>query len=53
MVSAGDVRDTRGSGIVSGAADVLGMSDVHGMIGIGSVLDVYVIGSGRRGWRGW
>ena len=29
--------DTRGSGIVSSAADVLGMSVVHGIRGVGSV----------------
>ena len=31
MVSAGHVGGTRGSGIVSGTADVLSMSVVHGM----------------------
>ena len=43
---------TRGSGIVSSAADMLWMSVVRGMRGVGgSICDVYVFGSGRRGWR--
>ena len=37
VVSAGNVGGTRGSGIVSSAADVLGMSVVHGMRGVGGV----------------
>ena len=35
MVSAGHVSGTRGSGIVSSAADVLWMSVVRGMRGVG------------------
>ena len=35
MVSAGHVGGTRGSGIVSSAADVLWMSVVRGMRGVG------------------
>ena len=35
VVSAGHVGGTRGSGIVSGAADVLWMSMVRGMRGVG------------------
>ena len=37
VVSAGYVGGTRGSGIVSSAADVLGMSFVHGMRGVDGV----------------
>ena len=37
MVSAGHVGGTRGSGIVSSAADVLWMSVVRGMRGVGGV----------------
>ena len=37
MVSVGNVGDTRGSGMVSIAADVLWMSVVHGMRGVGGV----------------
>ena len=42
MVSAGNeyVSGTRGSGIVSGAADVLGMSVVRGMRGVGGVCEL-------------
>ena len=47
MVSAGHGDGTRGSGIVSSAADVLWMSVVHVMRGVGG--DVFE--SGRRGWR--
>ena len=38
VVSAGHVGDTHGSGIVSGAADVLGMSVVRGTRGVGGDL---------------
>ena len=43
-VSAGHgyVGGTLGSGIVSGAADVLGMSVVLGMRGVGGVCDMYM-----------
>ena len=37
VVSAGHVGGTRGSGIVSSAADVLGISVVRGMRGVGGV----------------
>ena len=42
VVSAGHeyVSGTRGSGIVSSAADVLGMSVVRGMRGVGGVCDM-------------
>ena len=53
VVSAGHVGGTRGSGIVSSAVDMLWMSVVHGMRGgVGRVCEMYVFGSGRRGWRG-
>ena len=52
LVSEWYVGSTRGSGIVSSAADMLWMSVVRGMRGVGgSICDVYVFGSGRRGWR--
>ena len=37
VVSAGHVDGTHGSGIVSGAADVLGMSVVRGMRVVGEI----------------
>ena len=40
MVSAGHVGGTRGSGIVSSAADVLWMSVVRGMKGVGGVCEM-------------
>ena len=40
MVSAGHLCGTRGSGIVSSAADVLGMSVVSGMRGVGGVREM-------------
>ena len=40
MVSAVHVGDTRGSGIVSSAADVLVMSGVRGMRGVGGVCEM-------------
>ena len=40
MVRAGHVGCTRGSGIVSSAADVLWMSVVHGMRGVGGVCEM-------------
>ena len=50
VVSAWHVGGTRGSGIVSNAADVPGMSVVRGMRGVGgSVLNVYALGLGRLG----
>ena len=46
-MSAGYVGGTRGSGVVSSAADMLWMSVVRGMRGVGGVCDL-----GWRGWRG-
>ena len=46
-MSAGHVGCTRGLCIVSSAADVLWMSVVRGMRGVG-----YVFGSGQCGWNG-
>ena len=40
IVSAGHVGGTRGSGIVSSAADGLGMSVVRGMGGVGGVCEM-------------
>ena len=40
MVSALHVGGTRGSGIVSGAADVPWMSVVYGRIGVGGVCEM-------------
>ena len=40
MVSAGHVGGTPGSGIMSSSADVLGMSVVRGMRGIGRVCEM-------------
>ena len=40
VVSAGNVGGTRGSGIVSSAADVLCMSVVRGMRGVGGVCEM-------------
>ena len=42
----------RGSGIVSSAAEVLGMNVVCGMKGVGGVCQMCVFGSGRRRRRG-
>ena len=42
MVSAGHVGGTRGSGIVSSAADVLLMRVVRGMRGVGGVCEMCV-----------
>ena len=40
MVSAGHVGGTRGSGIVSSAADVIWISVVRGMRGVGEVCEM-------------
>ena len=40
MVSVGHVGGTRGSGIVSSSADVLWMSVVRGMRGVGGVCEM-------------
>ena len=40
MVSAGHVGGTRGSGIVSSAADALGMSVVRGMRKVGGACEM-------------
>ena len=57
MVSARHVGGTRGSGIVSFAADVLGMSVVRGMRGVGGVCEMCMClaqgcvgGEGRGEW---
>ena len=42
VVSAGHVGGTRGSGIVSSTADVLWMSVVRGMRGVGGVCEIYI-----------
>ena len=59
MVSAGHVGGTRGSGIVSGGADVLWMSVVRGMRGVGGGCEMCMclaqcgvdgeVGEGMRG----
>ena len=53
MVSAGHVGFIRGSGIVSSAADVLRMSVVRGMRGVGEVCEMCMClvrgGVGREG----
>ena len=51
MLSAGHVGGTRGSGIVSSAADVLWMSVVRGMRGVGEVCDM-CLGRGGVGEDG-
>ena len=40
VVSAGNVSEPRGSGIVSSAADVLGMSVVRGIRGVDGVCEM-------------
>ena len=40
VVSAGHVGGTRGSGVVSSAADVIWMSVVRGMRGVGEVCEM-------------
>ena len=50
MVSAGHVGDTRGSGIVSSVADVLWMSVVHGIRGVGGVWKMCMC-LARAAWR--
>ena len=42
MVSAGHVGGTRSSGIVSSASDVLWMSVVHGIGGVGGVCEMCI-----------
>ena len=42
VVSAGHVGGTRGSGSLSRAADMLGMSVVRGMRGVGEVCEMYM-----------
>ena len=48
MMSAGHVCGTRGLDIVSSASDVLGLSVVRGIRGVGGVCYMCVFGSGRR-----
>ena len=54
VVSAGHVGGTRGSGIVSSAADMLWMSVVHGMTGVGGVCEMCMarggVGVGGGEW---
>ena len=52
VVNVGHVGGTRGSGIVTSPADVLGISLVCRMIGVSGVCEMCVFGSGRRGRRG-
>ena len=52
MVSAGHVGGTRSSGIVSSAADVLGLSVVHVMKGVGGVCEMCRCGVGGEGVSG-
>ena len=55
-MSAGNVYGTRGSGIMSSAADVLWMSVVRGMRGVGGVCEMCMClargGVGGEGLRG-
>ena len=60
MVSAGHVGRTRGSGIVSSAADVLWMSVMRGMRGVGGVCEMCMCltrsgvgGEGVSGCEDW
>ena len=48
----GHVGGTRGSGIVSSAPDMLGMSVVRGMGGVGGVCEMYVLARGGVGGEG-
>ena len=54
MVIAGHVGGTRVAGTVSSIADVLLMSVVRGISGLGGVCEMCMCGSGRRGgeWMG-
>ena len=53
MVSAGHVGGTHGSGIVSSAADVLWMSAVRRMRGVGGVCEVCMcLARGSTGGEG-
>ena len=53
MVSAGHLGGTRGSGIVSSAADVLWMSVVRGMRGVVGVCEMYIcLARGGVGGKG-
>ena len=49
MLSAGHAGGTRGSGIVSSAADVLWMSVVRGLRGVGGVCDMCLARGGVGG----
>ena len=51
MVSAGHVGGTRWSGIVSSTTDVLWMSVVRGMRGVGGVCEMCIC-LARGSWRG-
>ena len=52
MVSAWHVGGTRGSGIVYSATDVLWMSVVRGMRGVGRVCEMCMCGEGGEWMRG-
>ena len=53
VVSAGHVGGTRGSGIVFGAADVLWVSVVRGMRGVGGAFEIRMcLARGRVGGEG-
>ena len=52
MVSTGHVRGTRGSGIVSSTDDVLWMSVVCGMRGLGGLCEMCLAGDGVGGEEG-
>ena len=54
MVSAWHVGGARGSGIVSNAADVLWISVVHGMRGVGEVCEMCMcLARGTVDGEGW
>ena len=54
MVSAGHMCGTPGPGSVSSAADLLWMSMVRGMRGVGGLCEMCMCwGGGVRRWRGW
>ena len=51
-MSAGHVGATRGSGIVSGAGDVLWICVVRGMRGVAGICEMCMFGSGHMGREG-
>ena len=50
VVSVGHVGGTRGSGIVSSAADVMWMSVVHGTRGVGKVCEMCICLARGAAW---